>query len=434
MKQAIFYLSYNGIFNLTNGVGTQAKTFIDGITKYKKSFYRKFGKFDVHAITQLPKIDDWGYSPSYLKEMETKIDSLGGKIHFAPYEVKKNELWSVTGWTALSTSAASIILNASSQYDRILVIATDTPFVHTPLIIESAKQNSVFKNKKIESLIALYGSGKAHIFSETKEKAERVEWERSGLIVLKDYKNVKMGRYGDYMYHHFNDNYGTNPAEWVPYKSSLLTEDIDFEPFTQKVTEDILKKYNIPLNKPIIFGFGRAVHLKGFDILIKGMKSVINDAHLVLNMVSYQKNEPFIKKYKQLIEKYQIKATLLEGYKRELPKALSQWKNSVAVVCPSRADSLSNIPFEVALWAKNEGPIIIGAALQGFLEQIKDGVDGFLFESSGKKSLGNVLKKIMNLSDQQRQIMRINAYKKVSIERNFKMNFENTLSNFWEAK
>ncbi len=140
MKKAIFYLSYNGIFSHTNGVGTQAKTFLQGMVAYRDTFKQQFGDFDVHAITHVPATNEWGYSHEHHLFAQTAITSLGGKIHYCPYNINDNELWSVEGWRALSTSASAIILEAAHIYDEIFVIATDVQFAQTARIIENVKE------------------------------------------------------------------------------------------------------------------------------------------------------------------------------------------------------------------------------------------------------------------------------------------------------
>jgi glycosyltransferase involved in cell wall biosynthesis len=426
MRQAIFYLTYNGITNNTNGIGTQAQTFIGGMLEHRDFFIQRFGAFDVHLLTQVPYVDEWGYSGAIRKSSERAAAALGGRVIYCPYDARGQEFWSPEGWETVSRSATTAILEMCHQYDRILVIANDIPFLNVPLFLEQAKAVAGGYACAIRSIIALYGSSYIHLKGDV--NFARLEWERLGLSTPHLYPDVELGMFGLFMHEHFLTMYAADPERVAPYASSLLLESPDFAPQSQQEIVTILEQYGIPLDRKIVFGFGRAVDVKGFDILIRGMAGVKDRAHLVLSVVSAEPNAPILAEYRRLIDENGISATLLEGFTRSLPKALCQWGNTTAVVCPSRGEPLSNVPFEVALWARKSGPVAVCSAREGYLEQIQDGVNGFLFD----QDLGSVLARVLDLSESETATMRQNAYQKVIRERDFKINFSETLSHVWK--
>lgn len=432
VKQAVFYLTYNGIVSNTNGIGTQAKTFLAGLTTYYPALTKAFGDFDVHVITQIPYAGNWGYSATDRQYAEDTVAQLGGRVHYCPYRTADYELWTPAGWQAASLTASAIVLEAAIHYDRILVVANDLPFLHTPLYLELAKPMVGRPNCHIQSLIALYTS--AYVHTRHAVDLERVAWEQVGLTTARHHPDVKLARYGEFMHRHFIEHYGADAFQSVPYTSSLLLEHSDFKPMPPEQVQSILVSNHIPLDEPLIFAFGRADWVKGFDILLKEMAAVNDQAHLVLNVVPYAPDAPILNEYRELIEANGLAASLLVGYSRELPRALCQWTNTRAVVCPSRGEPLSNIPFEVALWANNQGPVIVCAALDGYLEQIEDGRDGFLFDPTEPGDLERVLTQVLVLTSAQRATFRQAAYRKVIRQRDWRANFKEMLGCFWRAR
>lgn len=421
MKRAIFYATYNGIFNNTNGVGTQTKTFLSGIDLFYERLQEEFGPFDLHLISQSYTKTWWGYKKTDLDYAQSITAKYHGTVHFCDFNVSEDNFWTPEGWKNVSRSAANLLLDQAKLYDDILLIANDVPFLHTPLMI---KQSLSLEASKIHALIALYGS--AYIHTKPLDK-RRVEWEETGLTAVDKYPDIKIGKFSRFMYDHFIHDYNRKPADFVPYHSSLLLQHPDFQPLSSAAIEEELKKFAIPLDKPLILAFGRADWIKGFDILLNNLGSLKDQIHLVLNVVPYTDDDPIIQEYRQLIAHYKLQSTLLTKYSRTLPKALCQWPMTKIVVCPSRGEPLSNIPFEVSLWAHQQGPVLLCANLDGYREQIVAGTNGFLFEPDEEHNLENKIQAILKLDEATLKVIRNNAYEKVARERDFYANIYETM-------
>jgi glycosyltransferase involved in cell wall biosynthesis len=134
-----------------------------------------------------------------------------------------------------------------------------------------------------------------------------------------------------------------------------------------------------------------------------------------------------------LLAQHRIAATHVKTFTRELPKALCQWPRTRIVVVPSRQETFSNIPLEVALWARQQGPIVAASRVGGFVDQIEDGVTGFFIEPLAWETMGQTLQRILNLSEAQRASIRRRAYEKVVHHYDFAQNFPATLHWFWGA-
>jgi glycosyltransferase involved in cell wall biosynthesis len=102
-------------------------------------------------------------------------------------------------------------------------------------------------------------------------------------------------------------------------------------------------------------------------------------------------------------------------------------------VVPSRQETFSNIPLEVALWARQQGPIVAASRVGGFVDQIEDGVTGFFIDPLSWETMGQTLQQLLNLSEEQRSSIRRRAYEKVVRLYDFEQNFPATLRWFWGA-
>ncbi len=423
MKKGIFFLTYDGYYNFTSGIGTQTKTFLKGIEAYYCKYSELYGEFEVNLI--VPDFDNtvYGYNKQDIRYANKIISKFGGKVYKCASSLDKDDtnFWTSTNWKNVSASAASIILRESNKYKKVIVITVDPPFLHTPEYL--SVYNKV--DSKIKSVILMYTSARIH---DKKLSSDRLEWEYSGLLSAQKYKNIKIGNVCDYMHDHFVRFYGVNLNSFIPYPSSLFLEDSDFNNLSQLKISHILSKYNIPTDKDIIFAFGRTAWVKGFDTLLKSFGLIQNKPHLVLLSTQFENG---IQEYKTLIKNGKINCSLITQFTRELPIALCQYKRCKIVVCPSRREPFSNIPLEVSLWAREHGPVVLASNIGGFVEQINDSKNGFLFNVDDYEDLARKIEYILQLPKEQLDSIRSTAYYKVVKERDFFKNFGLLLNSLW---
>jgi hypothetical protein len=61
MRNALFYLTYNGLYNFTNGIGTQTQLLISGLEAMQDTLARRYGPIDLHVVCPLPDAHTWGF-------------------------------------------------------------------------------------------------------------------------------------------------------------------------------------------------------------------------------------------------------------------------------------------------------------------------------------------------------------------------------------
>jgi glycosyltransferase involved in cell wall biosynthesis len=153
----------------------------------------------------------------------------------------------------------------------------------------------------------------------------------------------------------------------------------------------------------------------------------------VLISVPYINDDSQQQVYDQLLQQHAIRATHIKGFTRDLPRALCQWARTKVVVVPSRHETFSNIPLEVALWAREKGPVIVASAAGGFVDQIAPGITGFLVDISSSQQVTRTLEQVLDLSQEAHAIIRHRAHQRVLQRYNFVHNFPATLHWFWQG-
>ena len=200
----------------------------------------------------------------------------------------------------------------------------------------------------------------------------------------------------------------------------------------ETVVRTTLEAYGIPFDADLVLAFGRAAPIKGFEGLIPALAPLRDRVHFVLISVPYIDDDSQQQVYDQLLQQHAIRATHIKAFTRDLPRALCQWARTKIVVVPSRHETFSNIPLEVALWAREKGPVIVASSAGGFVDQIEPGITGFLVDISSVQHVTQTLRETLDLSPEAQTAIRHRAHQRVIQNYDFIHNFPATLRWFWE--
>ena len=77
MPNAIFYLTYNGIYNFTNGIGTQTQLLLRGLERLQPALERQYGLIPLHVVCPRPDEATWGYDPQFLQTQQQRPSGPG---------------------------------------------------------------------------------------------------------------------------------------------------------------------------------------------------------------------------------------------------------------------------------------------------------------------------------------------------------------------
>ncbi|MDH3598585.1 MAG: hypothetical protein OEU26_02975, partial [Candidatus Tectomicrobia bacterium] len=138
MRNALFYLTYNGLYNFTNGIGTQTQLLLGGLEMLHEALAADYGPLDVHVICPLPDAQTWGYDPVFFELQSERVTALGGRVHLIPYKTQpQQDLWDIRSWTTLCENVAPLLHAQTALYDRSLIICVDQPWLQTPHALAS---------------------------------------------------------------------------------------------------------------------------------------------------------------------------------------------------------------------------------------------------------------------------------------------------------
>jgi glycosyltransferase involved in cell wall biosynthesis len=431
MRNAIFYLTYNGLYNFTNGIGTQTQLLISGIEGILEGLTRQYGPIDLHLVCPLPDAYTWGYDHAFFQRQQQRLSGLGGYVHLIPYKREPaQDLWEIRSWTALCQNVGSLLQAKAAAYGRSLIICVDQPWLQTPYALRIGKGEALPRN--LEILLVLYST--AYIRGWETPDAGEVAWEEAGLKASQPGSSVAVADICPSFTAHLKTNFRLSAAQFAPYTSSILVDDPAFALQDETTLQATLQAYNIPIDADVILAFGRAAPIKGFERLIPALAPLRDRVHFVLVSVPYINDDSQQLIYDELLRQHAIRATHVKTFTRDLPRALCQWSRTKIVVVPSRHETFSNIPLEVALWAREKGPLVVASTAGGFVDQIEAGVTGFLVDISSSENITEAMLRVLDLSPDAHATIRRQAYQRVIHSFDFAQNFPATLRWFWQRE
>lgn len=424
MTRAIYYLTFNGVYNLNNGIGTQTRTFLQGLTREWPAIVRRYGATQVHVVAPAyHPASTPDYSEALLSETKSLVRGLGGSVHLLRSQ-ERTGFWNRATWEALSRRAARMLAHTSRSHGESLIVAIDAPFLRVPLYLGQMKDVH-----RVQSVVVAYSSSYLH--DRGALSTERLEWEYGAFAAARRYDSVRLADVCRFMTSHLVEHYGAPAGSFVPFRSSLCLAGEDFAPMSRGQIASVLARYRIPLRGDVVLAFGRAAWIKGFDVLIEAARKVRRPLHLVLVAVPQADSPNVVTEYARALRRSAHSYTLVRGFTRDLPRALAQWPGCRVVVCPSRGEPFSNIPLEVAVWAQNGGPVCLCSDIDGFREQIREGWNGYLFEAGNADQLASALTKILQLPEEVRARVRTRAAARVRRQHDFARNIHATLAALW---
>jgi glycosyltransferase involved in cell wall biosynthesis len=268
---------------------------------------------------------------------------------------------------------------------------------------------------------------------ETPDTTE-MAWEQEGLQASQPGSCVTLADICPSFTTHLQTHFRLSTAQFAPYASSILPDDPTFAHLDEALVRATLQAYHIPLEADVVLAFGRAASIKGFERLIPALAPLRDRIHFVLISVPYPGDDSQQRVYDQLLHQHAVRATHVRAFTRDLPRALCQWRRTKMVVVPSRHETFSNIPLEVALWAREHGPVVVASKVGGFVDQIEAGVSGFFVDLSSPQQATQTLRHVLDLSRDAHEAIRRRAYQRVIHAFDFRQNFAATLHWFWHRQ
>jgi len=249
MRNAIFYLTYNGLYNFTNGIGTQTQLLITGLEALKDELAKTYGSIDLHVICPEPDKQTWGYEHGFYQRQQERVRHLGGQVHLIPYKQQPSQdLWGISSWKALCRNVAPLLHQQALAYDRSLIICVDQPWLQTPYYLKM-ERGLAFQNQA-DVLLVLYST--AFIRYDGTPDAAEVAWEQQGLEASEPDSRVALADVCPSFTDHLKTHFRLRAPQFAPYTSSILVNDSTFAPEDEAVSRKTLQAYGVPTDANLL--------------------------------------------------------------------------------------------------------------------------------------------------------------------------------------
>src|SRR4029450_11468970 len=124
-----------------------------GMERLQSAFERQYGAITLHVVCPRPDDATWGYDPQFLQMQQQRLATLGGQLHFIPYQSHpEDDLWDVARWHTLCAEAAQLLLQQCTRYDHCLIMPIDQPWLQTPLYMACLSPDGF---QRVEVLLVL---------------------------------------------------------------------------------------------------------------------------------------------------------------------------------------------------------------------------------------------------------------------------------------
>lgn len=415
-KIAVVYIAHDGFTSLYTGVGTVARDFLFSFPEVVKQIKKKKNEINIELFvaTLKYKKECFGFSPEvrnqtlqFIKKQKNihLVELINGSSGTKSYGY-------IDLWKNACVSSATFIYTLSQlkKYEKIIVICVDTPFTQV-----ANYYLAQYSDKRItfvwlpQSTVLIHrvdsGLGKTKVKNYIKE---RYDWERGVIDLANHNQQVKVGYIGEFMRNHLQQEYGARETSLISLKNGLFFKRLNKNKLSQKKLAVIIRKLGVPINRPLIFAFGRAESYKGLDLVIKNADELIRKyGYFVFILASpYSMDDPYLNVLNKLASRYKPDIKIVYALDFITPHYLMQWKNTKIIALLSRAEPYGLIPTE-ARYYRNPNSVILTSDLDGFKEQVENGKNGFktplddnLIRNSFAKIARLSKKKISTISDQ----------------------------------
>lgn len=416
-KIAIAYIAHDGFTSLYTGVGSVARDFLlsfPSVSKVLKKKYKGYA-FDLYATTIKYNEKCFGFSADVKKATEN-ITSKNKNVHLIELLNGSNgdeSYATIEFWKAASISGATFVYTLSLQYDKVIVISVDTPFAQVAnYFFKQYDSKNVLITWLVQSTVLIHRENPDKL---TIDEGKRYVWEKELVDLSNSNKFVFLSPVGDFVSKHLIREYGARPDKMILIKNSLNLNRLRSNITGQQTIKKLLIRLGIPIDRPLVFSFGRTEPYKGLDLVLENARKLIKEkgffALILCSPHNNNENDPVVKTLKKFERKHSKDVKVATSQDFSLPHLIMQYGNLKILAILSRSEPFGLIPIESRFY-KNKNLVLVVSNVGGLLEQVADGIDGFI-TSLDRKSIEEKFTRAAELSIKEKETIALNAYKKI---------------------
>ncbi|MDZ7394033.1 MAG: glycosyltransferase family 4 protein [candidate division KSB1 bacterium] len=408
---AVVHLTFEGIQIFGGGVCTVTRGHLEALGNLRDKL-RPRGVFLTPYFLEIAYAPDHPRrDPRYEEYARRKVADMGGEIAyltnysvgdepFTKWGVK--DLGPVENWKHACASGAALALNYARRHQAAVIYCHDC--VYALAALYAALEADAY-GADIRAIYVVHSTALTHELP--LPNPDRLMAESVAMHWPKVSPRVRIGYISEFIRGHLVADYGVRLEHTVPTGNGLNPDDPHFRLRSEEEIVAKLRNYGIPLDKPLMVAWGRAVAYKRFDVVMKAAAQLQGAVHAVV-IVSPRSEELL-----QLKDQLGLDMSLIFAFDAELVACLLQWKNTVAVPILAYLEPCGLTPMEARMQARRQGPLVITSDTGGLPEQIAHGVDGFITRQDDAAHVADTVRTIMGMSVGEKEKIRKAGFERI---------------------
>lgn len=401
---AVVHLTFEGIRIYGGGVSSVIRGHLEALSILRPYLQRR-------GITVTPYVAEIAYNaehprrdPEYERYAVEKVRSLDGDVAYLtnttwgqqPFTAwGEHDLGPVSMWKAACASGAAVALNFARRHRAAVVYCHDAMFALASLY--AALQSEAY-GVDLRALYVVHSTGLTHELP--MPNPERLMAESASMHWAKITPKVKIGTISEFIREHLVRDYGVHMEHCVPAGNGIHPVDRHFRLRSDDEKAAKLKEHGIPLDRPLLVSWGRAVPYKRFDMVVQAAARLKGRIWPVVVVT------PHSEELLRLKDELRLAGSLIFAFDPELIACILQWPGTEVAAFLAYLEPCGLTPMEVRMHARRTGPLLVTSDTGGLVEQVHDGVDGFITRQDDPDDVAAVVARILAMSTDERDRIR----------------------------
>ena len=430
MRVALLYLTPEGVNTWVAGVGSVINSNFKALPEAARKLAGDGVELSVFFATPAAGPSVRGWNPGQMEKAQAVAASLGGGVRLLPnYTDGTDNFGRLDQWRVASAAGAEYAYEVASRFERTVVLAHSShPFALAPVYIDMQRDLVgvdvttvyIIHSTSIQDRTFTYKGGKYPDHERAMVEGLAVQWAKST-------DSVKLGYISHYMAHHLMREHGARLDTLVPTLNGVDVNDPHFKLLPEGKRKQVLEKYGVPTDRPLLVSWGRFVPEKGFaQVLDATARSGAKLHPVIVGMVDHSPEYPA--KVVEFAKGLGLPHSIVVERDWELVAALLEWKHTrVAALMSAYDEPHGLVVNEARMHAREGGPVVVVSNRGGLPEQVTDGVDGFVADIDDLDSAAATIAKAAALSDKEHAKMRAASMETIKNRYDFAENIAMTV-------